>query len=170
MENQTYSSFNPSKASAAQDLQKQQQYWSTGNTSMFPQYYPPHAEPAPELSSFSSPFDSNQENYFLSEQNLQPGVSSTPQEAHSSSHARPTTLQNNSSSMNNVSKLTLRALLLLLPGAIFLLFAMILILFSQDGHLSLQWNAKYWFVYLVVSAPMLYIGFKTLSQLPKEEV
>lgn len=55
------------------------------------------------------------------------------------------------------------SLLLLLPGAFFLLFALLLFLFSDEGVLSLQWQAKYWWIYLSVSVPMLYFGWRFLK-------
>lgn len=57
-------------------------------------------------------------------------------------------------------------LLMLLPGAFFFLFAMLLLLFSDDGLLTLSWKAKYWFVYLLIACPMLYIGWRSLNRVP----
>ncbi|MGE3954110.1 MAG: hypothetical protein AB7F31_02790 [Parachlamydiales bacterium] len=54
-------------------------------------------------------------------------------------------------------------LLLLLPGIFFLLFGLVLVLFSHDGELTMRWNARYWFVYLLIAMPMLYFGWRTLG-------
>jgi hypothetical protein len=48
---------------------------------------------------------------------------------------------------------------LLLGGSIFFLFGLILFLFSAEDTFTLQWNASYWYVYLLLSAPMLYFGW-----------
>lgn len=55
-------------------------------------------------------------------------------------------------------------MLLMLPGAFFLLFGMILLLFSNDGTLTLEWNAHYWFFYLLLSVPLIYYGWRTLGR------
>ncbi|MBS0622182.1 MAG: hypothetical protein JSR80_04400 [Verrucomicrobia bacterium] len=55
------------------------------------------------------------------------------------------------------------SLLLLLPGAFFLLFAFLLLLFAKEGLLSLEWKAKYWWIYLSLSIPMLYFGWRFLK-------
>lgn len=55
-------------------------------------------------------------------------------------------------------------MLLLLPGAFFLLFGAVLILFSADGVLTLRWNAHYWILYLALAIPLLYFGWRSLNQ------
>lgn len=55
-------------------------------------------------------------------------------------------------------------MLLLLPGAFFLLFGMILLLFSSNGFLTLRWNAHYWTLYFVVAIPLLYLGWRALGK------
>ncbi len=56
----------------------------------------------------------------------------------------------------------LASLLLLLPGSLFFLFGLALFLFSKDGVLVFQFKAKYWFVYLLGSWPLLYLGYRSL--------
>jgi len=53
---------------------------------------------------------------------------------------------------------------LLIPGAFFLLFGLILLLFAHDGVVTLSWNAHYWFVYLAIGAPLLYFGWRFLHR------
>jgi len=48
---------------------------------------------------------------------------------------------------------------MLLGGSVFLMFGLILFLFSAENTFTLQWDATYWYVYLLVSAPMLYFGW-----------
>ena len=57
-------------------------------------------------------------------------------------------------------------MLLLLPGAFFLLFALVLLLFSQDGALTLSWKASHWMAYLCVGLPMLFMGYRSLNRVP----
>lgn len=52
------------------------------------------------------------------------------------------------------------ALLLLLPGLVFSLFGIALILFSHEGLLSLQWNQNLAYFYFVGAAPLLYLGWR----------
>jgi hypothetical protein len=59
-------------------------------------------------------------------------------------------------------------MLLLLPGAFFLLFGAILILFSSEGVLTLRWNAHYWAFYLAVALPLLYFGWRALDRVDEQ--
>jgi hypothetical protein len=56
-------------------------------------------------------------------------------------------------------------LLLLLSGSIFLVFGMILLLFSSGGLLTVQWRGSLWIWYLVLALPLLYFGWRTLKNL-----
>lgn len=51
---------------------------------------------------------------------------------------------------------------LLLAGSVFLVFGLILLIFSHEGTLTLHWNASYWFIYLVAAAILLFIGGRSL--------
>ncbi|NGX34525.1 MAG: hypothetical protein K1060chlam1_00878 [Candidatus Anoxychlamydiales bacterium] len=59
----------------------------------------------------------------------------------------------------------------LIPTALFWLginifvFSILLLVFSQNGVLYLKWNAKFWFLYSIISIPLLYFGFKGLKNL-----
>lgn len=53
-------------------------------------------------------------------------------------------------------------------GLLFLLFSLILALFSNEGVFTLKWNGDYWYYYLACALPMLIIGWKTLT--PEESV
>lgn len=52
---------------------------------------------------------------------------------------------------------------LMLAGSIFLVFGLILLLFSREGTLTLHWNASYWFIYLGAAFILLIAGWKTLK-------
>lgn len=60
----------------------------------------------------------------------------------------------------------LASLILLLPGSLFFIFGLSLFLFSKEGFLTFHFRAKYWFVYLLGSWPLLYLGWRSLF--PKE--
>ncbi len=55
-------------------------------------------------------------------------------------------------------------LILMLPGAFFLLFSLMLLLFSENGKLTLQWNASYWLTYLLIGLPLLFLGYRSLKR------
>ncbi len=52
---------------------------------------------------------------------------------------------------------------MLLSGSIFFLFGLVLLLFSKDGKLTLQWSSDYWYVYLTFSLAMLFWGWRSLQ-------
>lgn len=51
---------------------------------------------------------------------------------------------------------------LLLSGIVLFLFSLMLLFFSNDGVLTLQWDSDYWFIYLLISLPFLLLGWKLL--------
>lgn len=55
------------------------------------------------------------------------------------------------------------ALLLLLPGIVFLLFGIALLLFSTDGIFTLKWNQSFAYFYFLGAIPLLYCGYKSLK-------
>lgn len=55
------------------------------------------------------------------------------------------------------------AMSLLLIGSIFFVFGLILLVFSKEGVLTLQWNASYWYVYSAIAALSLIVGWKSLK-------
>ncbi len=50
-------------------------------------------------------------------------------------------------------------------GVNILVFSILLLVFSQNGVLYLKWNAKFWFLYSIISIPLLYFGFKGLKNI-----
>lgn len=64
------------------------------------------------------------------------------------------------------SRAEILPMLLMLPGAFFLLFGLVLLLFSNEGTLTLRWNSGYWFVYLLIAAPLMYFGWRALRKPP----
>lgn len=55
------------------------------------------------------------------------------------------------------------ALLLLLPGIVFFLFGIVLLLFSQEGVFTLRWHQNFSYFYFVGALPLLYLGYKALK-------
>lgn len=55
-------------------------------------------------------------------------------------------------------------LLLLILGGNLLILGLLQFFFSESGHLRLEWDSKYWFVYCVLALPVLYFGFKKAKQ------
>ena len=63
------------------------------------------------------------------------------------------------------AKSTLWPTLMLMAGANFAVLGLMQLLFSSNGVFRLEWNAKFWFFYLLLSAPLLYFGRKKLHEL-----
>lgn len=56
----------------------------------------------------------------------------------------------------------LMSFLLLLTGSVFFVFGLILLVFSREGVLTLQWNASYWFLYLGAAISLFFLGWRSL--------
>jgi hypothetical protein len=54
------------------------------------------------------------------------------------------------------------ALFLLLPGIVFFLFGIALLLFSKGGVFTLQWNQNFAYFYFIGSIPLIFLGYKAL--------
>ncbi|MDF2549092.1 MAG: hypothetical protein K0S07_159 [Chlamydiales bacterium] len=66
-------------------------------------------------------------------------------------------------------ELHLKAISFLLAGAFFLMFGLILALFSTDGKLTLSWNSQYWLFYLLGALPLLWFGWSALQRIEESE-
>lgn len=53
--------------------------------------------------------------------------------------------------------------LLLLPGIVFFLFGLILLLFADGGVLTLSWNQNVAVFYFLASLPLMYLGWKAIK-------
>ncbi|MDB2613737.1 hypothetical protein N9Y92_01095 [Chlamydiales bacterium] len=51
------------------------------------------------------------------------------------------------------------SLILMIGGSTFLLFGLVLFLFSNEGFLTIHWNSAYWPYYLILSLPCLFFGW-----------
>lgn len=58
---------------------------------------------------------------------------------------------------------------LLMSGSMFFLFGLVLLLFSNQGTLTLQWNGNNWPYFLIFSLPCVYFGWKYLLQLNQQD-
>ena len=65
-------------------------------------------------------------------------------------------------------KQTLSILLLTLGGQI-LAIGLMLLFFSTDGHLTLEWSAKYWYIYCLIAVPLLVLGRFALNRFTPQE-
>lgn len=54
-------------------------------------------------------------------------------------------------------------MVMILAGSVFFLFGLVLVLFSKDGKLTLQWKSDFWYVYMTCSLLMLFWGWRTLQ-------
>ncbi|MBM3207988.1 MAG: hypothetical protein FJZ57_05210 [Chlamydiae bacterium] len=51
-------------------------------------------------------------------------------------------------------------LLMLLLGGNLLIIGLLQFFFSENGVLRLEWQSKYWFVYFLISVPVILLGYK----------
>lgn len=56
-------------------------------------------------------------------------------------------------------------MLFLMAGSVFFLFGVVLLLFSQNGTLTLQWQESHGFYFLFMAFPLIVYGWKFLQQL-----
>lgn len=62
-------------------------------------------------------------------------------------------------------KQVLIPMILLFSGSLAFLFGLVLFLFSQNGIFTLSWNGTLWYVYSLLSIPLLILGWLTLQKL-----
>ncbi len=55
--------------------------------------------------------------------------------------------------------------ILMFAGSTLLLLGLMLVIFAREGTLQLEWDASYWFIYALIGAPLLYFGYRKLSEL-----
>ncbi len=56
------------------------------------------------------------------------------------------------------------ALFLLLPGVVFCLFGLLLLLFSDDGTLTLRWNQNLAYFYFLGAIPLIFLGWHAINR------
>lgn len=57
----------------------------------------------------------------------------------------------------------------LVSGAFCFIFSLIMYFFANDGVFTLRWNANYWFIYILLSLPLLFVGWRTLRQIEERD-
>lgn len=62
-------------------------------------------------------------------------------------------------------KKIVQAVTMLLSGSVFFLFGLALVLFSTNGVFTLQWDGTLWFLYTLISLPLLIFGWRALMKL-----
>lgn len=55
------------------------------------------------------------------------------------------------------------ALIFLSLGSYLLAFGLLLLFLGTDGTLTLEWNARVWFIYCVIAFPLIVVGARLLS-------
>lgn len=66
---------------------------------------------------------------------------------------------------DEVGKSSLWPTLLLVSGSNLLLLSLMQLFFSKGGFLRLEWDASFWFLYLLAALPLLYFGVKQWKEL-----
>lgn len=64
--------------------------------------------------------------------------------------------------LSSTTKREMIALLLLLPGVVFFLFGLALLLFSSEGVLALEWDQSFAYFYFLGAVPLLFLGWRAL--------
>jgi len=64
---------------------------------------------------------------------------------------------------SQLAKKELITILLLSIGGQFMMLGLILLFFSVDGVVTLQWKSQYWYFYCLFSAPFILLGLKWLN-------
>lgn len=57
---------------------------------------------------------------------------------------------------------------LLSAGSLFILFGLMLLVFSDHGTLTLSWNADYWYLYVLLALPAFLLGWVALGRFNPE--
>ncbi len=52
----------------------------------------------------------------------------------------------------------------LLFGLVFFLFGMMLLFFSHEGYLTLRWSSDSWYLYMGMSLPLVFAGWRLLDK------
>lgn len=60
------------------------------------------------------------------------------------------------------SKTIIFSITLLILGSLFLLLSLLMLVFAENGRLTLSWNANYWYLYFFFSPIFLFFGWKKL--------
>lgn len=61
---------------------------------------------------------------------------------------------------------SLLTLLALLTGSVLVVFSLLLFFFSDsEGLFTLAWKGTYWYYYTLIGIPLLYLGWKSLTNL-----
>lgn len=102
----------------------------------------------------------------------------SPYKSQNPAHEGPKTLlQNEPSSQETAAeqslsddfkddlKITLLTVFLLFSGSVLLIFGLMILLFSENGHFILKWSDQYWVLYFVFALPMLFFGWMFLKKL-----
>lgn len=55
------------------------------------------------------------------------------------------------------------ALVLLLPGIVFFLFGLLLLLFSKEGSLTLHWSQNLAYFYFLGAIPLVLLGWRSIK-------
>lgn len=52
---------------------------------------------------------------------------------------------------------------LLIIGSNLLILSMLLLILGRNGKVELEWSSSYWMLYLILGAPLLFLGFKIIK-------
>jgi len=62
------------------------------------------------------------------------------------------------------SKSSIGPTILLTLGSQLFLFGLLMCLFQQNGFMTLKWDARLWYIYILASVPLVAFGYKLVSK------
>lgn len=101
-------------------------------------------------SSYSPPYSAERINTLQSDNKINP-----PQDA------QIATLPKEKSSFLPIALLTI--------GSNLLMLSMLLLILGKNGKVELEWSSSYWMLYLILGAPLMFLGYKIIKLDHKSE-
>lgn len=89
-----------------------------------------------------------------------------PQQQPSPLYEDPSYLAQDPAQVIGEAWLLVKPLVCLMIGFSTAFFSLLLFFFSHEGFFTLQWRADMWYIYILISLPALWVGFKSLNHLP----
>lgn len=68
----------------------------------------------------------------------------------------------------NLKSLAILPIFFVSLGMMLFTLGLFILVFSTNGQAILKWNAKYWFLYILFSVPLMVFGYKSLDRLDEE--
>jgi hypothetical protein len=97
-------------------------------------------------------------------QRIQPTSALEEKKRSISPQSEPKVTTLNSEAPQSEEKSEILPISLLVIGSNLLVISVMQLILSDNGLLKLEWDARYWYIYAIISAPLLWLGIKTLRK------